>query len=77
MQREAPAFWWEKAGWKALALGPLSALYGAIAGRRLMKSTPSSVALPVLCIGNLTVVGAGKTPTAIAFAKAAKELSVD
>ncbi|MGH6761938.1 MAG: tetraacyldisaccharide 4'-kinase [Phyllobacterium sp.] len=76
MQREAPAFWWEKAGWKALALSPLSALYGAIAGRRLMKSVPPAVALPVLCIGNLTVGGAGKTPTAIAFARAAKGLGL-
>lgn len=76
MSREAPSFWWEKAGWKALALSPLSALYGAVAGRRLRRARPPSVAIPVLCIGNLIVGGAGKTPTAIAFAQAATAMGL-
>jgi len=72
MMSEAPPFWWEKPDWRALALSPLSALYGAVARRRLLRATPPRVPVPVLCIGNFTVGGAGKTPTAIAFARAAK-----
>ncbi|KXF78591.1 tetraacyldisaccharide 4'-kinase [Paramesorhizobium deserti] len=72
MVSEAPPFWWEKPDWRALALSPFSALYGAVARRRLLRAVPPGVPAPVLCIGNFTVGGAGKTPTAIAFAKAAK-----
>lgn len=72
MASEAPPFWWEKPDWRAYGLAPLSWVYGAIAGRRLLKAEPPKIAAPVLCIGNFTVGGAGKTPTAIAFAKAAK-----
>ncbi|YBV95295.1 tetraacyldisaccharide 4'-kinase [Phyllobacteriaceae bacterium JZ32] len=72
MMSEAPPFWWEKPDWRALALSPLSALYGVVARRRLLRAVPPRVPVPVLCIGNFTVGGAGKTPTAIAFARAAK-----
>lgn len=72
MASEAPPFWWEKPDWRAKSLAPAAWIYGAIAGRRLIRSEPPRIALPVLCIGNFTVGGAGKTPTAIAFAKGAK-----
>lgn len=68
----APAFWWKKPDWRALMLSPLSTLYGAIARRRLLRATPPKMPVPVLCIGNFTVGGAGKTPTAIALAHAAQ-----
>ena len=73
MASEAPPFWWDKPNWRAYGLAPLSWIYGAVAVRRLLKAEPPKVPEPVLCIGNFTVGGAGKTPTAIAFAKAAKE----
>ncbi|MBK0022110.1 tetraacyldisaccharide 4'-kinase [Brucella pseudogrignonensis] len=73
MASEAPPFWWDKPNWRAYGLAPLSWIYGAVAGRRLLKAEPPKVPAPVLCIGNFTVGGAGKTPTAITFAKAAKE----
>ncbi|PYE90427.1 tetraacyldisaccharide 4'-kinase [Phyllobacterium leguminum] len=73
---EAPAFWWKKPDWRALALSPLSALYGAVARRRLLHAVPPEMPAPVLCIGNFTVGGAGKTPTAIALAKAAQALGL-
>ena len=72
MASEAPSFWWDKPNWRAYGLVPLSWIYGAVAGRRLLKADPPKIPAPVLCIGNFTVGGAGKTPTAIAFAKAAK-----
>jgi len=63
-----PAFWWRPAGTAAALLAPLSVAYGTIARARLAKPG-SSVGIPVVCIGNLTVGGAGKTPTAITVAQ--------
>ncbi|QXC51131.1 tetraacyldisaccharide 4'-kinase [Agrobacterium salinitolerans] len=71
MVSEAPPFWWQKAGWQAWLLSPFSLVYGKIAGRRMQTAKRASVAVPVICIGNFTVGGAGKTPTAMAIARAA------
>jgi tetraacyldisaccharide 4'-kinase len=61
-----PAFWWQP-GTGAL-LTPFAAFYGAVAALR-MQSPGRDVGLPVICLGNLTVGGAGKTPAAIAVAQ--------
>lgn len=71
MASEAPPFWWEKPDWRALALSPLSAAYGAVAGRRMKSARREKIAAPVLCIGNFTVGGSGKTPVAIALCRQA------
>ncbi len=73
MVSEAPPFWWTKADWRAWSLSPISFLYGVVAGRRMARSKRAEASLPVICVGNFTVGGAGKTPTAIALARAAKE----
>lgn len=65
---QAPAFWWKTPGLVSTALAPLGAIYGAIAGAR-MKRAGARATLPVICIGDPTVGGAGKTPTAIAVAE--------
>jgi tetraacyldisaccharide 4'-kinase len=62
-----PAFWWRKAGAAAALLAPLAAVYGAVAAERL-KRHGQRVAVPVICVGNLTVGGAGKTPLALSIA---------
>jgi tetraacyldisaccharide 4'-kinase len=64
----APGFWWRKSGAAAALLSPLAAIYGSIAARRLAQSG-ERVGVPVICIGNPTVGGAGKTPTAIMVAR--------
>jgi tetraacyldisaccharide 4'-kinase len=60
-----PAFWWQAGtgGW----LEPLAAIYGAVAAAR-MRLRGRRAGVPVVCIGNLTVGGAGKTPTALTLA---------
>ena len=67
-----PAFWWRESGIAARMLArllvPFSAAYGAVAARRLAQAG-SCADVPVICIGNLTVGGAGKTPTALAVAR--------
>lgn len=74
MASEAPPFWWEAADWRAWSLSPLSALYGLVAGYRMASAKRAKVDVPVLCVGNFTVGGEGKTPISIALAKQAKKL---
>jgi tetraacyldisaccharide 4'-kinase len=47
-------------------LTPLGAIYGAIAARRLAREGIDA-GIPVLCVGNYHVGGAGKTPTVLAL----------
>ncbi len=70
----APSFWWQEPGWRAAALSPLAALYGAVATYRLHHAPREKVALPVLCVGNFTVGGSGKTPVVAALAAAARAM---
>jgi tetraacyldisaccharide 4'-kinase len=76
MVSEAPPFWWKKADWRALALWPFSLAYGAVARRRLVNAPREKIDVPVLCVGNLTVGGSGKTPVAIALAKRARAMGL-
>jgi tetraacyldisaccharide 4'-kinase len=61
----APDFWWQAPGAASALLSPIGALYGLIAARRLGQNGYRAK-IPVICIGNPTLGGAGKTPTAIA-----------
>lgn len=76
MAIDAPSFWWTRPDWRAATLQPIAAIYAVIAGRRLRHAKREKVCPPVLCIGNFTVGGSGKTPVAIAFAQAAKALGL-
>jgi tetraacyldisaccharide 4'-kinase len=68
-----PAFWYRPSSWKSHLLRPLGALYGAIAARRLQR-TGFDAGIPVLCVGNYHLGGAGKTPTVLALAGILREL---
>ena len=73
MVSEAPPFWWSGSDWRAWSLYPVSWVYGAVARSRMENAPRREVSAPVLCVGNFTVGGAGKTPTALALcAEAAK-----
>jgi tetraacyldisaccharide 4'-kinase len=67
----APAFW-EKDGLVARLLSPLGWLYGALTAWRMNRASQSA-ALPVICVGNLTLGGAGKTPCVLMLAQALRE----
>ena len=68
-----PGFWHGPSSWKSHLLKPLGALYGAIAANRLRRRGLNA-GIPVLCVGNYHVGGAGKTPTVLALAKLLREL---
>jgi tetraacyldisaccharide 4'-kinase len=74
MATEAPPFWWEKPDWRAYALYPASVVYGAVAERRMTRARREKIDVPILCVGNFTVGGAGKTPVAIALAEEARRM---
>ncbi len=59
-----PRWWYRPPGLIAAALAPVAATYGAIATRRLSLPATYVSKLPVICIGNFTAGGTGKTPVA-------------
>ena len=68
-----PAFWHRPSSWKSHLLRPLAALYGAVAAKRLQREGLDA-GIPVICVGNYHVGGAGKTPTVLALAKLLRDL---
>ena len=68
-----PAFWHRPSSWTSRLLLPLGALYGLVAGHRLQRRG-FDAGVPVLCVGNYHVGGAGKTPTVLALAKLLRDL---
>jgi tetraacyldisaccharide 4'-kinase len=74
MRREAPFWWYRRKGALASALAPVGRLYGRLVEARAARVAPYRSLLPVICIGNFTAGGGGKTPTAIAVAALLAEL---
>src|SRR5258708_13367164 len=68
-----PGFWHGPSSWTSHLLRPLGVLYGAIAAKRLQREGLEA-GIPVLCVGNYHVGGAGKTPTVLALAKLLRDL---
>jgi tetraacyldisaccharide 4'-kinase len=66
----APRFWGnppERPGVLARLLAPLAWIWTALTRRRLRRGPGARVGVPVICVGNLTAGGAGKTPTVAAL----------
>jgi tetraacyldisaccharide 4'-kinase len=63
-----PGFWHRRPGLVARLLWPLGRLYGAVTAWRMARRG-RSVGIPVICIGNFTAGGTGKTPAAIHVAQ--------
>ncbi|MEO1038535.1 MAG: tetraacyldisaccharide 4'-kinase [Pseudomonadota bacterium] len=73
-----PAFWntEEERGSGALTralLSPLGAIYAFATARRIARVKPQRAAMPVICVGNLTLGGTGKTPVAISLLRLLSE----
>jgi tetraacyldisaccharide 4'-kinase len=63
-----PRWWYVREGAPApmtrALLRPISWVWAAVGARRMAKATPYDPGVPVICVGNLTMGGAGKTPVA-------------
>jgi tetraacyldisaccharide 4'-kinase len=62
-----PHFWQVEEGREAAPftralLTPFSWIWAAVTADRIAKAAPVDLSAPVICVGNLTVGGAGKTP---------------
>jgi len=68
-----PAFWHRPSSFLSRLLLPLGALYGAVAAQRLQREG-FDTGIPVLCVGNYHVGGAGKTPAVLALTKVLRDL---
>jgi len=66
--RSAPEFWGREPGLAATLLLPIGAAWDAAGRLRRALARPYHAPVPVICVGNLIVGGAGKTPIALALA---------
>lgn len=69
----APDFWHRDTASARLMtalLAPLGKLYGATVRWKAARANPYRARVPVICIGNISAGGTGKTPIAIAVADA-------
>lgn len=64
----APDFW-KRDGLAARLLAPVGALYGLSVKARRLRARPYRSKARVMCVGNLTAGGSGKTPVAMALAQ--------
>lgn len=64
---KAPGFWSDPADIAGRLLSPLGSIVGAVTLRR-MAGPGARAALPVICIGNPTVGGSGKSPATLMVA---------
>lgn len=64
-----PPEFWRRDCWQARALAPLGWLYALGGAARLRFGTSFDANVPTICVGNLTLGGAGKTPTVLALAE--------
>ncbi len=70
MPATEPSWWYGRRGtWQAALLSPIAAIFSAVASRRIVKARPYRASLPVICVGNFTAGGSGKTPLSLLIAK--------
>ncbi|PZA09960.1 tetraacyldisaccharide 4'-kinase [Rhodopseudomonas palustris] len=68
-----PGFWHRPPSLVSRLLLPIAAIYSVIAATRMQK-LGTAVSVPVLCVGNYHMGGAGKTPTTLALVALLREL---
>lgn len=80
MSLKTPSFWYrapeDATSKRERLLSPLSKIYQLFFALDQKLKKPCSVDIPILCIGNITAGGTGKTPTSIALLNALKHASI-
>ena len=76
-----PEFWNHRDGREAAPmiralLSPLSWIYGWAAARRIETTESYNAGVPVICVGNATMGGTGKTPVAIYLLKSLQRMNI-
>ena len=68
-----PGFWYTSPSLTSLLLTPVAAIYGAVTGARMTRAGVRA-AVPVICVGNYHLGGAGKTPMTLRLAQMLSDL---
>jgi tetraacyldisaccharide 4'-kinase len=71
---KAPAFWWRAPGLARALLWPAARVYASAVRKRAFAPPGHISPLPVICIGNVTAGGSGKTPIVLSIVKRLQEL---
>lgn len=75
MRFDEPSWWYgAERSIAARLLRPIGMLWGRVAEHRYKTAVSYRPALPVICVGNFTAGGTGKTPVALAIAAMLKEI---
>ncbi len=70
MRLDEPQWWYgERPDPRQRLLAPIARLYGWIVEARFRRHRPYRSRVPVICVGNFTAGGAGKTPLALFIAQ--------
>ena len=76
MKMRTPSFWYsDRIGLRAILLAPLGPVWLLAGWLKARMTRTRSSRLPVVCVGNITAGGTGKTPLVGALAEAAKVLN--
>jgi tetraacyldisaccharide 4'-kinase len=73
---DEPEWWYPPDGkrpWQARVLAPAGAVWGAATARRMAQPPLYRSRFPVICVGNFTAGGTGKTPLCLHIASALKD----
>jgi tetraacyldisaccharide 4'-kinase len=71
-----PKFWYANKGLLSLLLWPLSLLYLLVIKIRSIIIRPIKPSIKVICVGNATVGGAGKTPICLFIAEILQQKNI-
>jgi tetraacyldisaccharide 4'-kinase len=72
---DEPTWWYGPAGsTQARLLAPVARIWARVAEHRWHRTTPYRSTLPVICVGNFTAGGTGKTPVAATIADLLRQL---
>ena len=74
---KSPEFWERTDSILPTILAPLGGVYDACARVRTALTSPQSAPVPVVCVGNAVVGGAGKTPCAMALLSRLRAAGID
>lgn len=73
---KAPDFWYRSSSVWGRILNPLGRLYAWSVARRFRRVRPYQADIPVICVGNISVGGTGKTPVCLALGEILKQADV-
>jgi len=81
MKLSTPRWWYVREGAPGvvtrMVLTPLSWIWAAATASKIANATPVDPGVPVICVGNLTVGGVGKTPVVRELLRLLREAGVE